>query len=84
MSNTKETCHISCRSDANVCNDSQLWNNDKCSYKCNELIDHDRCDDGIIWNLSTCKCERDKSCEIGRYLYYKFCRFGKRLVDKLV
>ena len=36
------------------------------------------CDEGYIWNPSTCSCERDKLCNIGRYLDYNNC------VDKLV
>ena len=39
---------------------------------------------GFIWNLSNCKCECGKSCDIGEYLYYSNCKCRKRLVDKLI
>ena len=47
MSKTKETRHIKwhetckckCRLDANVCNNKQRWNDDKCRCECKELID---------------------------------------------
>ena len=37
-----------------------------------------------IWNPSNCKCECDKSCDIGEYLDYENCKCGKKLVDRLV
>ena len=33
---------------------------------------------------SNCKCECDKSCDIGEYLDYENCKCRKRLVDKLI
>ena len=33
-----ETCKYKCRLDANVCNNKQDWNNDKCRCECKELI----------------------------------------------
>ena len=42
------------------------------------------CDKGFIWNLSNCKCECDKSCDIGEYLDYKNCKCRNKLADKLV
>ena len=41
----------------------------RCEYK--ELIDKGVCDKGSIWNPSDCKCEYDKSCNVGEYLYYE-------------
>ena len=35
-------------------------------------------------NPSNCKCECDKSCDIGEYLDYENCKCRKRLIDKLV
>ena len=49
-----------------------------------ELTDKGACDKGFIWNPSNCKCECDKSCDIGEYLDYKNCKCRKKLVDKLV
>ena len=43
-----ETCKCKCRLDANVRNNKQLWNNKKCKCECNELIDKETCDTGLI------------------------------------
>ena len=37
-------CKYKCRLDANVCNNKQCWNDDKCLCECKELIDK-----GVIW-----------------------------------
>ena len=42
------------------------------------------CDKGFIWNPSNCKCDCDKSCDIGEYLDYESCKCRKKLVDNLV
>ena len=42
---------------ASVCNNKQLWNDDKCRYACEELIDKVVCDRGYIWNSSNCECD---------------------------
>ena len=73
-----ETCKCKCRLDANVCNNKQQWNNDKCQCQCKELIDT------YIWNPSNWKCECDKSCDCGEYLGYENCKCRKRLADKLI
>ena len=36
------------------------------------------------WNPSNCKCECDKSCDIGDYLDYENRKCRKKLIDKLV
>ena len=43
-------------------NNKQRWNNDKCRFKCKELIDKRICDKGFIWNPGNCKGEFDQSC----------------------
>ena len=51
MSRTNETRHIKwhktckcrCRLDASVCNNKQIWNEDKCRCECKELIDKGMC-----------------------------------------
>ena len=48
------------------------------------MIDKGVCDKGFIWNPSNCKCECDKSCDIGEYLDYENCKCRKRLINKLV
>ena len=47
------------------------------------MIDKGRCDDGFIWNPSTCECECDKSCDFSEYLDYVNCKCKKRLIGKL-
>ena len=79
-----ETCKCKCRLDGSVCNNKQRWNDDKCRCECKELIDKRVCDKGYIWNRSNCECECDKSCDVGEYLDYKYCKCRKRLVGKLV
>ena len=41
------------------------------------------CDKGFIWNPSNCEWECDKSCDIGEYLDYKYCKCRKKVIDKL-
>ena len=79
-----KTCKCRCRLDANVCNNKQRWNEDKCRCKCKQLIDKGLCDKGFIWNPSNCECECNKSCDIGEYLDYKNCKCRKRIIYKLV
>ena len=42
------------------------------------------CDKRFTWNPSNCKCECNKSCDIGEYVHYKNCNCRKRIIDKLV
>ena len=96
MSRTNETRHIKwhemckCKSrlDANVCNNKQRWNDDKCQCECKEVIDKGVWDKGYAWNPSNCECECDKSGDAGEYLDYEKCKckckWRKRLTDKLV
>ena len=79
-----ETCKCKCRLDANLCNNKQCWNDDKCRCECKELIDKGVCDRGYIWNPSNCEFECDKLCDVGEYLDYTNCNCRKKLVDKLV
>ena len=68
-----ETCTCVCRLTKSVCNSRQIWSKDKCRCECKELVDKGICDKEFIWNPSNCECECDKSCNIGEYLYYKYC-----------
>ena len=80
-----ETCKCVCRLSVAVCNNQQIWNDDKCRCECREdLVDKIVCDKGFSWNSSNCECECDKSYGIGEYLDYKSCVCKKSLVDKLV
>ena len=72
-----ETCKSKCRLDANVCNNKQYWNDDKCRCECEELIDKGLCDRGYIWNPSNGESECDKSCGFGEYLDYESCKCRK-------
>ena len=49
-----EICKCICRLTANVCNNRQRWNEDKCRCECKELIDKGICDKVFIRNHSTC------------------------------
>ena len=92
MSRINKTIHVSWHAtctckiilDAGIFDKKQRWNIDKnrCEYK--ELIDKGRTDNGFIWNPSICKCDCNKSCNIGQYLEYKNCKCRKNLTDKLV
>ena len=59
-----ETCKCECKFGANICNNKQRWNKDKCRCECKELFDKRICDNGFIWNLSNCECECDKACSL--------------------
>ena len=65
-----EICKCKCRLDATVCNNKQLWNNDKRRCECKELIDKGSFDKGFIWSPSNCECECDISGDVGEYLDY--------------
>ena len=74
-----ETCKCECSFGANIGNNIQLWNKDKCKCECKVLIDK-----RLIWNPSNCECECDKACDFGKYLDYENCKSRKKLIDKLV
>ena len=73
-----------CRLDASVRNNIQRWNNNKCRSECKELIAKGKCDDGLIWNHGACECERDKSCDVFKYLDSVNCKCRKRLIDRMI
>ena len=79
-----ETCKCECKFGANICNNKQLWNKDKCRCECKELINKGMCDKRFIWNPSNCECECDKACDAGEYLDYENCKCRKKIVDKLI
>ena len=80
-----ETCKCICKLTSAVCNNRQIWNEDKCRCESKEdLINKMVYDKGYIWNPSNCACECDKLCNIGQYLDYKNCVYRKSFVDKLV
>ena len=79
-----ETCKFECKFGANVCNNKQRWNKDKCRFECKELIDKGMCDKGFVWNPNNCECERDKAYDVGKYLDYENGQCRKKLVNKLV
>ena len=79
-----ETCKCECISGANVYNNKQRWNKNKCRCECKELIDREMCDNRFIWNPSNCECECGKTCDVGEYLDYENCRCRKKLVASLI
>ena len=56
-----ETFKYECKFGANVCNNKQRWNKNKCRCECKGLIDKGVCDKGFIWNPSNYECECDKT-----------------------
>ena len=48
------------------------------------MIDKGVCDKAFIWNPSNCECKCHKSCDVGQYLDYEYCRCRRKLVNKLV
>ena len=79
-----ETCKCECKFGANICNNKQRWNKDKCRCEFKYLIDKGMCDKGFIWNPSNSECECDKACDVGEYLDYNDYKCRKKIVDKLV
>ena len=53
-----ETCKWECKFGENVFNYKQLWNKNKCSCECKELIDKGVCNKWFIWNPSNCEWMR--------------------------
>ena len=78
-----ETWKCECKFAANVRNNKQCWNKDKCRRECKELIDKGVCDKGLIWNPSNYECECVKACNFGEYLDYENCA-EKKLVQPLI
>ena len=60
-----ETCKCICRLDASVCNNKQRWKDNKCRREYKGLTDKGVCDKRFILDPRNCKCECDKSCDIG-------------------
>ena len=52
-----ETYECECKFGANICNNKQRWNKNKCRCECKELIHKGVCGKGFIWNPSNCECE---------------------------
>ena len=79
-----ETCKCDYKFGANICNNKQRWNKNKCRCESNELIDKGMRDKEFIWNPSNCECGCDEACDVGEYLDYENCKCRKELVDELV
>ena len=79
-----ETCKCECIFGANVCNNKQCWNNDKCGCECKKSINKGVCDKEFIWNPSNCECQCNKACDVGEYLEYENCKCRKKLVAPLI
>ena len=74
-----ETCKCECKFGANVCNNKQRWNKDKCRCECKESVDKGVCDKGFIWNPGNCECECDKACDVREYLDYENCKCRNKI-----
>ena len=92
MSRTDETRHIDWHETrksehkfgANICNNKQRWNRDKCRWECKELIDKGVRDKGFIWNPIKFECKCDKACDVAEYLDYENCKCRKILEAPLI
>ena len=73
-----------CKCGANVCNNKQHWNKNKCRCECKELIDKGVYDKGFVWNPSNCECQCDKVCDVAEYLDYEKCKCRKKLVAPII
>ena len=51
------SCECNCKFDERKCNSNQMWNNNKCRYKCKK---HHVCEKEFIWNPVTCSCKKRK------------------------
>ena len=74
-----EMCKCECKFGANVCNNKQRWNKDKCRCECKESIYKGVCDKGFIWNPSNCECQYDKACDVREYLDYENCKSRNKI-----
>ena len=79
-----ETCKCECKFGANICDNKQRWNKDKCRCECKELSDNVMCDKGFIWNPSNFECKCDKACGVGEYLDNENCKCRKTFVAPLI
>ena len=59
-----KTCKCECKFGANVFNNKQRWNKDKCKCECEELISKEVCDKEFIWNPSNCVCVNAIKCVV--------------------
>ena len=73
-----KTCKCICRFDGIICNNKQLWNEDKCRCEFKEFIDKEVCNKGFIWNPSDCRFECDKRCDFGKYFDYSNYKCRKK------
>ena len=77
-------CKCKGRLNSSVSKNKQRWNDDKCRYECEELIDKGVCNKVFIWNPRNCEWECCNSCDFKEYLVYKNCKCTKRLINELV
>ena len=75
-----QSYECNCRVNGDVCSSKKEWNHDKYRCECKELNGQDPCKDNSAWNPSTCDCEYDKACGVGKH---KNCECKKRPFDKL-
>ena len=79
-----KTCKCIYRLNNIIYSNKQRWNKDKCRCERKELINKGVCGKGYIFNPSNCKCECDKSCNVGQYLDYSDCKCKRKLFDSLI
>ena len=67
-----------------VCNSKQKWNHGECRCECNKLDDWSSCKGDFKQIPTTCCCECNKACKIGKYLDIRNCSCEKHQFGKLV
>ena len=55
------SCECKSRLNETVCNVKQKWNCNECQCDCKELDDWCSCENGCIWNPSTCNSKCNKA-----------------------
>ena len=66
-------CKCKSRFNISLCNNKQLWNDDKWRCECKKLIDKGVFDKVLNWNPSNCEYQCYKSRDFIEYLDYKNC-----------
>ena len=73
-----ESCKCECKLNSSVCNNKQIWNEDKCRCKCKELVNKQERDKGLIFNPINCNCGYNKPCNVREYLDHKIVYVEKK------
>ena len=79
-----KTCKWEYKFWANVCNNKQCWNKDKCRCGCKELIDKGVFDKGFIWNPMIVSVNLIKRVMVENIQTMKIVSAEKKIVAPLI